>query len=283
VSEHRSFSHIVFAGGGGRCIWQVGFWQALSSVMELQPKSIAAVSAGAAMATFLIGGAEDAALEAFSSRIARNEKNAYWGHLFQRGKKVFPQAKIYRDALLEVYTPEVFERIKSGPEIRMLLARPPRWMGPYLGAMVGVSAYKLEKKLHKPLHPLWGTRLGFLPWVVSTHDCETPEALAELVLQSSCTPPFTPLLKREGQIVLDGGLVDNVPVIALPEEAKEEETLVMLSRPYPPSSMLAARGRVYVQPSRVLPVSTWDYTSPEKLVVTHELGLRDGEAFAATL
>ena len=74
-------------------------------------------------------------------------------------------------------------------------------------------------------------RIGFRPEVVSVRECATPERLANLILASSCTPPMTPLQRWNGRYVLDGGVVDNVPICALGEEPGE--TLILLTRRYP--------------------------------------------------
>ena len=50
---------------------------------------------------------------------------------------------------------------------------------------------------------------------VSVRECASAESLADLILASSCTPPFTPVLSWKGRAVLDGGLIDNVPERAL--------------------------------------------------------------------
>jgi hypothetical protein len=37
--------------------------------------------------------------------------------------------------------------------------------------------------------------------------------------------------------------------------------------------------RLYVQPSRKVPISSWDYTSPSQMVHAYNLGRADGETF----
>lgn len=273
------FASVVFAGGGSRCVWQIGFWEVVAPAIGLQPERIAAVSAGSAMASILVSGQREEALHQFSSRMETNEKNFYPANLLKPGVPAFPQAAIYRDAMLGTFHEEAFRRLKEGPPIYILLARPPRWVGARSGVLLGMLSYKLEKKFKQPLHPLWGQRVGFHPEVISSHDCETPEEFVDLVLQSSCTPPFTPLFRRDGRVVLDGGMVDNVPVLALPEGSLEQKTLVLLSRPYPKSKMLGLPNCTYVQPSRPAAVSTWDYTSPQGLMDTYSVGREDGENF----
>ena len=54
MAIHPEYSSVVFAGGGCRCVWQVGFWETAAPELRLKPKTIGAVSAGSAMATMLI-------------------------------------------------------------------------------------------------------------------------------------------------------------------------------------------------------------------------------------
>jgi predicted acylesterase/phospholipase RssA len=113
---------------------------------------------------------------------------------------------------------------------------------------------------------------------VSVRECATPSVLVDLILGSSCTPPMTALQTWRGRHVLDGGVVDNVPVCALAPAAGE--TLVLLSRRYP--QLPRVTGRTYVMPSADVPVDAWDYTSPARLQAAFDLGRRDGAAFAAS-
>ena len=41
------FDAIAFAGGGNRCYWQGGFWEAAAGKLTLKPKLTVGVSAGA--------------------------------------------------------------------------------------------------------------------------------------------------------------------------------------------------------------------------------------------
>ena len=111
--------------------------------------------------------------------------------------------------------------------------------------------------------------------------CGSPEDLADLLLQSASTPPFTPVLRRNGHAVLDGGLVDNVPVDAL--DATPGNVLVLVTRLYPrPRRFIIETGgqrRLYLQPSQRVPISSWDYTRPEAMTHAYDLGRRDAESF----
>ena len=81
---------------------------------------------------------------------------------------------------------------------------------------------------------------------------------------------------------------DNVPVGAL--DASPGLVLVMVTRMYPrPQMFVVEHGpnrdqrRVYVQPSRKVPISAWDYTSPSQMRPAYDLGRTDGEQFLARL
>src|SRR5229473_6720301 len=83
-----------------------------------------------------------------------------------------------------------------------------------------------------------------------------------------------------GKPGFDGGLVDNVPVGPIePIEAAGGRTLVLLTRTY--RRVPKVPGRTYVQPSRPIGAKQFDVTHPAAIRHAYELGLQDGQAFAA--
>jgi predicted acylesterase/phospholipase RssA len=271
----------VFAGGGCRCFWQAGFWSVAAPAISLSPRMVGAASAGAAIACAALAGRLDSVLEGFKQRAARNPRNVYLRNVYPRNGSsrdaVFPHERIYRETIVENIDTAALESLQRGPDLRVFLTRPPRWLGAASGVAVGVLAYQLNLMTGGTVHPAWARRFGFRALVVSARACETTAQLADLILQSSCTPPLLPVYRRDGRVVLDGGLVDNVPVEAV---AEARSTLVLLTRRYPEAAIPRVPGRTYVQPSRPLPVAKWDYTNPGKVQETYDLGRRDGEAFA---
>jgi len=280
------FDQVVFAGGGNRCWWQAGFWHVIAPQLKLRPRVITGISAGAATACMLYT-RDPAWVMAYYSEVLRgNRKNAYWGNMLRR-EPVFPHYRIYRQALLDIFG-EQFQSLSDPahtPEIRIGLSHLPRWLGARSGVVAGLLAYNIEKHWRRSLHPTLGRALGFHPEFVRVSECATPETLADLILQSSCTPPFTPVLRRNGRPVLDGGMVDNVPVGGL--DTTPGDVLVMVTRLYPrPQRFVLQHGaqrRVYVQPSRKVPISSWDYTQPGQMQHAFDLGLQDGERFLEVL
>ncbi|KIG02498.1 patatin-like phospholipase family protein [Caballeronia concitans] len=277
------FDQVVFAGGGNRCWWQAGFWDVIRPELELRPRIIAGISAGAATACMLYTNDARWVMDYYAQALRGNTKNAYWGNLL-RGQSVFPHYRIYRQALLDIFA-DRFTELASAPEIRIGVSHLPRWLGARSAVAAGLIAYNIEKYVRKTLHPTLGQALGFHPEFVTAQECASIEDLADLILQSSSTPPFTPILRRNGRPVLDGGMVDNVPVSAL--DASPGTVLVMVTRLYPRERMFVVphgdQRRLYVQPSRKVPISSWDYTSPSQMQHAYDLGRVDGEDFLERL
>ncbi len=267
------FTNLVFAGGGNRCWWQTGVWQVLHPA-GLAPRTIAGVSAGAATACMLLAGRGEAAL-AHYMRITAGLRRNFQPERLLRGERAFPHAAIYRDALLRLLDAEALQRLRAQPPVYVQIARPPRWLPGHSALLAGVLAYQFDKKVRRALHPRAGRALGFRAEVLRAQDCATPEALADLLLASSCTPPFTPALTLHGRAVLDGGMVDNVPVHALPDP--DAPTLVLLTRRYS-RPLPRSAARAYLQPSRPVPVAGWDYTDGPGIRAAIELGRRDATA-----
>lgn len=276
----QPFDQIVFAGGGNRCWWQAGWWDTVAPELRLAPRVIAGISAGAATACMIYAHDSHQTMAYYRKVLAGNARNAYWGNLLRR-ERVFPHYGIYRGALLSLFDEGRLARLQSAPEIRIGVAHIPRWSGPRLAVAAGLLAYNIDKHILKTLHPRLGRKLGFHPEFVRAQDCASVEALADLLLQSACTPPFTPVLHRDGRAVLDGGLVDNVPVDAL--DPAPGNVLVLVTRPYPRPQRFVMRTqgqqRLYLQPSQRVPISSWDYTRPDGMTAAYDLGRRDGEAF----
>lgn len=274
------YQSVSFAGGGCRCVWQAGFWETAAPALDLEPRSVAAVSAGAAMACMLFAGVMQDSLRYFKRRAARNRRNAYLQNLFL-GRPVFPHESIYRDTILENLDDAALRRLHAGPDVRVLMARAPLWLGARSAVLAGLITSKAERLMPPRVHPKLARKVGFVPEIVSVRDCQAPEEVADLILQSSCTPPFTAVYKRGVHSVLDGCLVDTAPVEAL--DASEQPTLVLLTKVHQRSAIPSVEGRTYVQPSEPICIDPWDYTSPHGIQVTYDLGRRDAERFIAAV
>lgn len=274
----KQFKSVVFAGGGGRCIWQVGFWDRAASELKLKPEIVAGVSAGAAMALTAITGQSGPALKLFKEATTRNRKNFYPGNIFS-SQPVFPHYDIYRNAIIEIIDEKTLKKIQKGPEIRVLVSHPPFYLGPRSGTFIGLMSYAIEKAVKQPVHPQLASKLGYKSSVVKLNECSSAEEIAHIILCSSCTPPFVPIMKLEGKTALDGGIIDNVPVKALQGDEEKGNTLILMSKTYKKGRIPEIPGRLYLEPSRTPEIYKWDYTNPHLLQKAYEEGVRDGELF----
>ena len=274
------FRNAIFAGGGSRCFWQLGFWEgAKASGMDLQSsvKFVGSTSAGCAMATAAVLDRAHDALSIFQAHTADNPKNIHWWNLHpSREGRLFPHARMYRRALDEFITPSDLAKIKRS-SVHFLMSGYPSWLRGALGVTAALCIYALEMTFRgDPLHPEWPAKLGFTPLVGRASDCHTLQDYIDMVLAASCVPPVLPEGRFRSRKVLDGGLIANIPVRLAAHQPGR--TLVLASRRY--DHPLPSSERVtWVQPSEPIRIDKFDYANPEGLQETFELGLRDGQEF----
>lgn len=272
------YDAISFAGGGNRCYWQGGFWEAASERLNLTAPRMVAASAGAFACIYSLLGLGPRVRALVYSGCGPDVKNfdfAAW----RQGKPLCPVGGMYRALIDEVIDEPALARLHDTTDLSIAVTRLPRWLPPLIGAAIGVCAYQIEKKLFHPVHPRFGRVLGFRQEFVRVRDMASPAALGDLLIASSCVPPFMPITRIGGVPAFDGGLVDNVPVAPL--EAIEKaggRTLVLLTRQYTRVPTIA--NRTYVLPSEPVRVKQFDVTDPAGMRAAYELGLKDGAAFA---
>jgi predicted acylesterase/phospholipase RssA len=267
---------ITFAGGGNRAFYQLGLLKRLSPLLAPRLGAIAACSAGACVATLWLADRADETHAFWVKRRDGVTKNIDWRRLLAR-EPLAPHGAVYRDTLLFSFRDGGFERVVSQPfPIWILAARFPKAMPSSLAVAAGLSAYSMEKSMRPDMvHPSWGKRLGFRPFLYDARDCRTAEELADLILASSATPPFTPIGRFAGESLLDGGMVDNVPAFAAERDPAVKLNVVLLTRPYPASVLGRKGSRYYIAPSSPVPIERWDYTRPERLSETIDMGERE--------
>lgn len=275
------FDAVVFAGGGNRCYWQGGFYEAVAERIGLKPRLVVGASAGAFAATYSLlemGPATRARVIGACNSSLKNFDFAAW----RAGKPLCPVGPMYRELLDQTIDEASLERLKKTTDLQIAIARLPRPLSPVLGALIGIGAYQIEKKIFHPVHPKFGRALGFRPEFVSAREMETPRQFSDALMASSGVPPFMPVTLVKSAPAFDGGLVDNVPVepiVAI--EAAGCRTLVMLTRVY--KDIPVVPGRTYVQPSQRIDVSQFDIRNPQGIREAFELGLSDGKAFLSSI
>ena len=267
---------LTLAGGGNRALVQIGLLRRWWPLLEPHVAAISTCSAGASMAVSLLTGREREATAYWLGRRAGVTRNIRWRRLL-RGQRPTPHTPIYRDTLRYALSDGGLERLRALPfPVYVLTAEPPRWLPVPVAAILGMSAYSIERQIrYGKLHPSSGRRLGFRPRVDDLRMCGHADEVIDLVLASSATPPFTPVGRRSGQPLLDGGLVDNAPAFVADRASGVTRHLVLLTRPYPPAAVGHQGNRWYFCPSEPPPISRWEYTRPDLAVATIALGDRD--------
>lgn len=273
------FDKVIFAGGGYRCWWQAGFWEVLRAEIELRPRVIGAVSAGAFMACLVHANDSRRALAWYERELAGVRTNMAWLNLFRRGEPLWRQGPVYRKAIRALLGGEHFRQLLwQAPEIRVLYALPPVGMTERKAAWRAWQVCRRDaRSASLPLHG--GTEgQGFRMAVKRLQDCRTEREMVDLIWASSCTPPMMAAAEMDGELAFDGGLIDPVPVRLVADVPGQ--TLVLTTRRYSKKTpVFASEGRIYVQPSVALPAAGWDITSPKRFQKSCEQGRRDAEAF----
>lgn len=269
---------LTFAGGGNRAFYQVGLLERWWDRLAPHVTAVAGCSAGASMAVIWLTGRQAETHAYWLGRRAGVTRNFAWDQLL-RGRRPTPHEPIYRATLRTALAEGGFERIRALPfPILILTASFPRYLPVPVATVLGMTAYSLERQLNEgTLHPRGGRRLGFAPVLVDARTCADPEELVDLVVASSATPPFTAIGRFRGQRLLDGGMVDNAPAFAAETVEGIRRNLVLLTRPYPPASIGRRDRRLYLAPTRPVPINRWDYTSRERVEATIALGREDAE------
>jgi predicted acylesterase/phospholipase RssA len=275
------FRNAIFAGGGSRCFWQLGFWEgAKATGLDLQSsvKFTGSTSAGCAMASAAILDRSHDALALFKDFTSKNPKNVHWSNInpFRRGA-LLPHGRMYRDAMSEFIGPNDLAALKK-TSVHFLMSDYPRWLSGAIGIAAALCLYGVEKTVRRdPIHPKWPARAGFKPLIGRAADCNTPKDFVDMVLAASCVPPVLPDGRFGDRKVLDGGLIENIPVRLADDQPGE--TLVLLSRKYE-RQLPVTKGVTWVQPSKPIKIDKFDYANPDGLQETFELGLHDGRGFA---
>lgn len=269
---------VTFAGGGNRAFYQLGLMKVWYEQLSSRIGCMATCSAGACVAALLLSGRSEEVGLYWKERAGRVTKNFEWQRLL-KGKRPTPHEPLYRDMLVYAFSAGGLERITSQPfPVLVLTTAYPRALPSFAAVLLALFAYKLEKKTRpRMIHPTYGRRVGFEGLVFDARDCRTPEELADLIIASSATPPFTSVGRFKGRRLLDGGVIDNVPAFLADEVKGIRRNLVMLTRPYPHDAIGRQGPRLYVAPREVLPVERWDFTRPDLLEATVKIGEEDAE------
>lgn len=272
---------LVLAGGGNRCWWQAGLLSTLMQGGATLPKELIGTSAGAAIATAAMSGGVSAAMDACRQLYSGNATVFRWRGLLS-GRFEFAHQRIYPAWLAAFVDAACLQRLRLGAS-RLLVAvsRPAPVMGLAASVGLGTLAYALDNKVWHRLHPQLPRWIGLRLEFMALHECESPAEAKRILCAAAAPPPILPAQRIGGRPAFDGGYTDNAP---LPRRSVAEcsRSLTLLTRHYPERPMVFREGhRWYWQPSRPVPISTWDCTARTTPDAAFELGRADAQAWMA--
>lgn len=275
---------ITFAGGGNKSFYQYGLMRRWRGRLLARVRAVAACSAGACVAALLLSGRERQIEEFWRSRCGGVTRNFDW-RLLLAGRSPMPHGRLYRELLLHAFSDGGFTRVRSRPFPLLILATAfPGRMPAAAAALLGLCAYTIDhgRRGEKTGPPL-SRRAGFRPMVFDARRCASPEELADLIIATSSTPPFTPVGRVRGHRLLDGGIINPAPSFLAEEVPGVTRSLTLLTAPRHGVPPRAPGRSLVIAPSRPLPVRTWDFTRPDLVEAAIELGEQDSELYCASL
>lgn len=278
MTSPLTFDAVGLAGGGNRCYWQSGFLKAYSEHHSLNPRFYVAVSASAYHGAMHLAGVGDRVRASAFAFAEQGHRGVDWRALRRRESPLVVGA-LFRQLLADAFGEQELAALKGAPPMLIQLSGLPDWMPGALGALGSIGAYQIEKLLTDGTHSKAGLRMKLRPTWISTHNLDYPGELVDALMATSSVPPFMPVGRVRGRAYLDGGLVDNPPLMKLTEvEAKGWKTLLLTTRfgRKPPS----APNRVVVGPSEDIPVGKFSVGDAAGIRHAYEVGLHDGLAFA---
>ena len=278
---------LAMAGGGCKAFYGLGAGQVLIEA-GLPIDCISATSAGSAMALALASNNAPMVVDHFCALVSKNPKNFYWMKLLAL-ESPFPHDAMYRHAIssnltldkitnskIKVYANSLRVPEELSPNVSM-----PRFLGMMFKIYRGYIKEKsdFEKGLVNQAMNLTTKEYGLEEIVFSTEDMATANRTENIIMASSSAPPVTRVAQLgDSRYYLDGGMVNNLPLIHLPKRKKyiaiyyEPETRAFFHQ----RKHEEGKDIIFLRPKNKLPITTWDYTNPYGVRATYELGKRDG-------
>jgi predicted acylesterase/phospholipase RssA len=275
VPPDLCFRQLVFSGGGTRCFWHGGFLEVVAPAIHLRPERIVGVSGGALAAAGFITGRADRLKRVMIERFERVESNIDLNAV-QEGDSITPHQRIYGEIVSAVLDDdEARAKIASGPVFQVQIGHPPSRVAPRTSTIPLFTLYEAEKRFRKTPHLRWCRAAGLRAELVDARAAARDGRLCELICAAAVIPPVFKIAIWDGEQVIDSGMADKAPM-PRPDRGR---TLVLLTDRFPNAPHHP--DRLYVEPSRETPADKIDFTDPEKLRRTWELGGQDGLRFLA--
>jgi predicted acylesterase/phospholipase RssA len=277
---------LAIAGGGCKAFFALGVAESFRRE-GFKFSAISATSAGTAMGIAVINQKADEAVDYFCQLTARNPSNFNLKRLLS-GENPFPHEQMYRETIAKIIDIKTFKRNQVSLAFNALSM-------PYYDSL---EEKKWRRKLFFQLFSAYRKEIRdansgrFYPYmydvarkfalkevIFTEEDFFDARKIEDIVLATSSAPPVVMTQQRDSVLYLDGGIIDNLPVRLLPDL---DLTIAIY---YQPSTRRIleyhnrqqSRNILWIHPDGKLPVTVWDYTNPDGVRKTYELGLEAGE------
>jgi hypothetical protein len=271
-NKHTRFDQLVFSGGGLRCFWQGGFLHIVRDAMDLHPARISGVSGGAMSAAGFICHRGELMLDEMMRAFAEQERNFDLNELTNGRAGKTPHQTIYREVVTKVLQ-DAQEEVAQGPSYQVLIGHPPDEENAEASGSAATIAYEAELHMISSPHFDWAEKAGLDSTLVDARQAAADGRLIDLICAAATIPPIFDVPEWDGHPVVDGGMADQAPM----PDPNHGRTLVLLTRQY--DEIPDIEGRLYVWPSEETPADKIDFTDPDKLRRTWDVGEQDGRAF----
>ncbi len=280
---------VAIAGGGCKAFYGLGLFSRFQE-FGLAVDAWAGTSAGASMALTLALRKVDEVMTVFTALTEINEKNLYISRLIQ-GKTPFPHERMYRTTVRKTIDWEQFQIQVKDIAIPVAKVPPDAFLSfpegvkgfyeltkAYLGDGERIANGLKEKHLLKA-----AAKYGLTEKVFFKEDIENVKHLEDIILASSSIPPLMKFQKIGRERYLDGGIFANLPLQHL---RKVDYRLGVV---YDPADLInyeqyLDREDVFIfYPGKKVTVKVWEYSRPDLVEETFEMGRRDAEKTAETI
>ncbi|WOI56368.1 patatin-like phospholipase family protein [Palleronia sp. LCG004] len=274
VGKQTFFDQVVFSGGGTRCFWQAGFIHVLRQEIPVHPERLTGVSGGACSACgFVTHRGErvrDAMIEAFS----RQDWNISLDDPASGDHGHTPHQRVYREVIESCFGDrEAASLIDEGPQVQILIARPPSHSWAKLSGAAMTLVYEADTMLRSNPHLTWPEAAGMVGELIDANQAARDGRITDLICAAATIPPvFEPPLWG-GAPAVDAGMIDQAP-LPVPDQGR---TLVLLTKIF--RDVPEHPDRLYVMPSESVVADKIDFTDPDKLRQTWQQGEEDAHAF----
>jgi predicted acylesterase/phospholipase RssA len=275
---------IALSGGGCRAFYGLGLFSRLQE-MGLKAQVWGGSSAGSSMALGLALNRTEEVIRIFTALTAINEKNLYLSKLI-RGKRPFPHEEMYRTTIRKILDWQEFQNKVEEFIIPVTYVPPEKISGLQNNMRVfydlamayrhdlnrreqGKADYLLKQKARY---------YGLQEIVFSKKDIRDPQHLEDLILATSSVPPLVRFQEIQGKRYLDGGIYNHMPIAQLTNVdyrlgvVYEKNDLINYRK-----ALRRDNTYIFYPPKEEVTISVWEYSRPDLIEETFELGRRDAE------